>query len=134
MQTLNALEKSDEPRILHKHEPYSAAFMCVDNFSPSINQPWSYVGKRCVAQMIIKLNKMAQECIKKMKDKQTKYGYNRERAILSLQSDLSLSLKKSKKTTSSSKIIATSPETTEGQLATCATSAFLAIGACWYFP
>ena len=68
--------------------------MCVDTFSPSINEPWSYVGNDCVAQMIIKLNKLAQEGIKEMKANKARYGYNREGANYSVQSDLFLSLKK----------------------------------------
>ena len=57
---------SDEPGILQKHEPNSAAVRFVNTFGPSINQTWSYVGKDCVSNLITELNKLAQECIKEM--------------------------------------------------------------------
>ena len=73
MPTLNALLiKSDEPGILQKHEPTSAAFIFVNTFNPSRNQAWSYVGKDCVSKLIADLNKLTQECIKK-KQKSTQY-------------------------------------------------------------
>ena len=63
---------ADEPGILQKHEPNSAAVRFVNTFGPSINQTWSYVGKDCVSKLITELNKLAQECIKEMQ-KHTKY-------------------------------------------------------------
>ena len=67
MPTQNALLiNNDEPGILQKHEPTSAAFYFVNTFNPKTNQTWSYVGKDCFSKLITDLNKFAQECIKEM--------------------------------------------------------------------
>ena len=55
-----SLIKSDEPGVLHKHEPNSAAFYFVNTFNHSKHKPWSYVGKDCVAKLIIEQSKLAQ--------------------------------------------------------------------------
>ena len=73
MPTLIAFwSKSDEPGILQKHEPNSAAFYYVNTWNPRNNQTWSYVGKDCLLKLIIDLNKLAQAFIKEML-KQTEY-------------------------------------------------------------
>ena len=74
-----SLIKSDEPGILQKHEPNSAAFYFVNTFEPTKNKLWSYVGKDCVSKLIIALNELAQECIEEMRET-TRYGYLRKRA------------------------------------------------------
>ena len=63
------LIKSDEPGILQKHEPNSAAVYFVKLFNPSKNQTWPHVGKYCVSNIIIALNELSQECIKEMQKK-----------------------------------------------------------------
>ena len=57
---------NDEPGILQKNEPTSAAFYFVSTFNPKTNQTWSYVGKDCFSKLITDLNKLAQECIEEM--------------------------------------------------------------------
>ena len=71
---------ADEPGILQKHEPNSAAVRFVNTFGPSINQTWSYVGKDCVSKLITELNKLAQECIIEMQ-KHTKYEKHMKKQI-----------------------------------------------------
>ena len=66
-----SLTKSEEQGILHNHEPNSAAYYVVNTFEFDPNMRWSYVGKASAAKLIIELNKLAQECIKEMKDTNT---------------------------------------------------------------
>ena len=56
-----SLIKSDEPGILQKHEPNSAAFYFVNTFYPIKISFWPYVGQDCVPKLIIELNALAQE-------------------------------------------------------------------------
>ena len=65
-----SLIKSDEPIILQKHEPNSAAFYFVNTCKHIKNKLWSYVGKDCVSKLIIILNELAQECIDEMRENQ----------------------------------------------------------------
>ena len=124
---------ADEPGILQKHEPNSAAVRFVNTFGPSINQTWSYVGKDCVSNLITELNKLAQECIIEMQ-KHTKYENHMKRtnsikkeAICCYLCHIFLQSKNTR-----SRTIATEPENTVGQLTTCVTSTSSATGICWY--
>ena len=71
-----SLIKSDEPGILQKHEPNSAAFYFVNTFEPIKNKLWSYVGQDCVSKLIIELNELSQECINKLTENN---GYHKKR-------------------------------------------------------
>ena len=62
------LIRSDEPRILYKHEPDSAAYDIVNTCKPDKNKLWSYVGKDSVRKLIIELYNLAQACIEEMKE------------------------------------------------------------------
>ena len=58
-----SLIPSDEPGILHKHEPNSAAYYFVDTFKPDNNYLRSFVGKDCVSKLILDLNDISTKCI-----------------------------------------------------------------------
>ena len=53
---------------LAMHKANSACFYFVCTFDNSRNRLWHYVGEDCVYQMIIELNKLAEECIAEMKE------------------------------------------------------------------
>ena len=50
------------------HKANSACFYFVCTFDNSRNRLWYNIGEDCVYQMIIELNKLAEECIAEMKE------------------------------------------------------------------
>jgi hypothetical protein len=62
------LIKIDDIEKLAMHKANSACFYFVCTFDSSRNRLWYYVGEDCVYQMIIELNKLAEECIAEMKE------------------------------------------------------------------
>ena len=85
-----SLIKSDEPGILQKHEPNSAAFYFVNTVEPTKNKLWSYVGKDCVSNLIIALNELAKECIEAMMENKIWISQKKSKINLNLLKLLSL--------------------------------------------
>jgi hypothetical protein len=50
-----------------RHEPNSACIYLVCTYDSSKNRLWTYVGEDCIVQMILELNRMAEEITKDMR-------------------------------------------------------------------
>jgi hypothetical protein len=50
-----------------RHEPNSACIYLVCTYDNSKNRLWTYVGEDCIVQMILELNRMAEEITKDMR-------------------------------------------------------------------
>jgi hypothetical protein len=51
----------------HRHEPNSACFYLVCTYDNTKNRLWSYVGEDCITEMIIELNRTAEEVFEDMR-------------------------------------------------------------------
>ena len=63
----STLCKTGDDKLIAKHKPNSACIYLVCTYDSSKNRLWHYVGEDCVEQMLLELNRMAEECIADMR-------------------------------------------------------------------
>ena len=63
----STLCKTGDEQLIAKHKPNSACIYLVCTYDSSKNRLWHYVGEDCVEQMLLELNRMAEECIADMR-------------------------------------------------------------------